>query len=230
MALTRRSAGKKLHQLDLNCKDVQSGIFEKCVHIIIALAFTLLKLCQIILAIAFHGYRQLVLFAGKRLRPDLRKMVSKNFYLNPNGSPNVGYNLTVTFNLEGRVDHHQFTELFEQRLIGAKREENGELLFPEFQEEIIIWGGYPFWKKDPSFNLQNHILKGEEYFDCESMAAHLTPDEKYLRIENEILMKEFKVEGGSPWNCYLFQEPTKTILIFSIHHVMGDVVPSVLHC
>jgi hypothetical protein len=35
-------------------------------------------------------------------------------------------------------------------------------------------------------------------------------------------MKEFKIGGGSPWNCYLFQEPTKTILIFLIHHVMGD--------
>jgi hypothetical protein len=114
--------------------------------------------------------------------------------------------------------------LFQERLLEAKREGNGELLFPEFQDEIVVWAGYPFWKKDSRFNLQNHILKGEEFFDTRprQSTAHLTPEEKYEKIEKEILMEPFKVGGGSPWKCYLFHEDSRTILICSVHHVMGD--------
>lgn len=129
--------------------------------------------------------------------------------------------MVFTLVLDGSLELPLLQQLFIRNVLEAKlcnKSSGNEDVprYPELKQFQADFGGYTFWKDDPSFHIGNHICE-QRY--AESKHASITA------IHQEELNKLFKL-GRSPWEATLVQnfrnEVNKTLLIFRSHHTLGD--------
>ena len=142
---------------------------------------------------------------------------------------------TPHFSLDG------FREFFMENIIN-KRDKNGELMDPEYQQFYSKWLGFYFWEWDRQFDINWHIRK---HFPSDYVTDGVTGRRK-LRITTETDLREVLktltwrpfAAGKSPWEFLLIPNykddgdnnnssgddgPTsKVVVIFHLHHGLCD--------
>jgi len=101
----------------------------------------------------------LVYILAPVFRRDLRKVLTLNsslFAAEDIYSPG-SYSLMCGFLVEGDPSLEKFREEFTHKILNKKDPNTGALCYPEFQQNITHWFGYPFWRDLTKFNLSECI-------------------------------------------------------------------------
>lgn len=187
------------------------------------IAFPTIVIC----CIPIYVFRFFVSQCKKVLRPDLHRLVhTRSIVLGVDGFPHKPtWNLVVWLTQDAILDLNKFAAEFNEEYV-HKKEPSGELAYPEYQQHLEKWLGFYFWRWDSSFDIKNHIRKYDgKYKDEETI-----DDTTLLQIIKEQTWKGWNPKR-SPWE--FLQIPNykgtddsdgvqKSILIFRIHHVLGD--------
>lgn len=160
-------------------------------------------------------YRKLVIIAAKLLRKDLGSILNSNGILladedyvkNPSNC-----SVVAVLRIDGNLTLHTVHTLVAENIVRAKIKDTNKLRYPELQCYPKNYMGYPFWKKDSYFALENHIT--------EYLGTSVVPISK---IHQEMLNSKFP-RNQSPWQLTIFQNghQNRTFLAFRIHHSMSD--------
>lgn len=129
-----------------------------------------LKLIAVILSlpILFLGFPILLLIFGptclirkviqhlaKWCKPQLGKMLSSTSAHHAQDDLRA---TVVTYHiLEGIINLDQIREQVQSKIIDAKCPQSGERLYPELQQNITSWMGFPFWIPVTNFRIQDHV-------------------------------------------------------------------------
>lgn len=128
--------------------------------------------------------------------------------------------LVFTMVLDGHLSLQVLKQLFRDNILNAKIHNKisnqDELRYPEFTQYQVDLAGYTFWKDDPAFNIDNHII--EKSYNGNFKSSR-------MRIHQYFTNKSFP-ERRSPWEILMVSEylnnPDKTLIILRNHHTLGD--------
>jgi len=185
----------------------------------------------ILITIPFGISRKLVSFLARIFNPSLGKILTtassvfaaENLYTeksNTISSMNV---------IKGRVDVQKFSEEFQLKALNRRDLKTNELAYPEFQQNIVRWMGYAFWKNISNFSLSDCIVSYEDSqkFD------YLQGDWTYSNVLQRVIPL-----NSRPWDpqkplwrlIFLPYNSQKsgttssedTLLIIILHHALAD--------
>lgn len=104
--------------------------------------------------------------------------------------------------LEGQVSVRDVKAFFEQKV----------KTFPELTCFISTFLGFWCLKRDLDFAIENHVFENHPVLDDYT---------KLEKLKSELLNSPYPA-GKSPWSVYITRNGTNSILLFRIHHVLGD--------
>ncbi|CAL8093985.1 unnamed protein product [Orchesella dallaii] len=210
----------------------------------LVLLTSLLMSLSLLLWLPVYIFRLVAISTGK-LRPSLGKILTpmdlitfENFH--PDKAPKGS--LVATALLEEDITVESVQRLFKDSL--SQSSSNFQLLQPKLQQYQSYWLGFAFWKNDPDFQIQNHVV---EYSNPVNNLGSVA------EVHEHLLNKTF-VPKRSPWellvlrNCNFYQTSSaqrsctpmhncnpevvgdpnnnnrqgQTLLALRIHHTLGD--------
>jgi len=184
--------------------------------------FTLKFLLRLFLGISFllllcviwpiFIYRKLVSILASIFRSDLGLILSpQSTLLNPASNPKL--NVCIQLRLSGKLDLSRLTSRFTQECIFRKHVSTGKFLFPEFQQYYTTWLGYPFWKNEASFQIDQHV---------HHLVFNKTED---LQPELRNVLETQFSDSQSPWEINFVEtidNPNCHYVWFKFHHALAD--------
>jgi hypothetical protein len=190
-------------------------------------AFYLIAFPTTVLAFTpIYLFRFLAFQCKKHLRPDLAELVhTRSIVLAVDGGfpQKPTWNLVVWLTQDGILSLEKFSKDFTKEYV-QKKDPNGDLSYPEYQQHLERWWGFYFWRWDTEFDIRNHIRR----YDGKYKDAPVVDDKTLLQIIKELTWKGWHPRR-SPWEFLQIpnykgdgDEIGKSILIFRIHHVLGD--------
>ncbi|CAG7722654.1 unnamed protein product [Allacma fusca] len=163
----------------------------------------------------------------KIFRKDLHKLINtrSSVLARENWSEDPKWNLVVWLTQEGQMDLEKFRRYFYNEYV-MRKDSNGKLLYPEYQQHYCKWFGFLFWRWEDAFNVQEHIRP------YDGIHKKLDPVDKpgLIKIIKELTWKAWDPQK-SPWEFLQVakyqdegrgDQGEKSLLIFRIHHGLGD--------
>ena len=190
----------------------------------------LLPLCLIVFS-PIYLFRFFLCILARTFRPDLGEIIdSRSSVLaidDPSKSPK--WNLCVWIVFEGALNFENFREFFRQNILN-KKDFNGKLVYPEYQQYYTSWLGFLFWKWDEKFRLENHMRYCFE--DRPDYLTKETTEEEVRKLVKELTWSPF-AQQRSPWEMHFIPNyksatnyesdaETKSVLIYRVHHGLCD--------
>jgi len=100
--------------------------------------------------------------------------------------------------VKGDTSLEDFRNGFLQRAVHAKNEK-GQLLKPELSQSITSWLGFLFWKWDPEFRIENHVVEHKAKSDSEPINR-----DSLFQIGQSLIYAPYP-ENRSPWELILIK-------------------------
>ncbi|CAL8139702.1 unnamed protein product [Orchesella dallaii] len=143
--------------------------------------------------------------------------------------------LIGTVTVDGDVSLEEFQDLFKRTVLEATiptnpilswKQPHDQTRYPEFQQYQINFLGFKFWKDDPNFQIENHIVE-----------KVLTNEPSSLQNVHKEMHNKLFVSKRSPWEVILIknyrsvedglgeheeQALRKTVIVARFHHSMAD--------
>jgi len=178
--------------------------------LLLRLFLSLVLLLLLIVGGILYVYRFIISLLAQVLCPEFGAIVNPltDYYFPINTKCNV----TIKFKFSGNLQLERSVEKIKEKCILLKNE-TGDLVYPEFQQYLTTWGGYPFWRKEVGFCMAQHvehvIMEQEKDVDDEVMKA---------------LQTVFNPQR-SPWKITFFEirdNREAYYLCFTFHHSLAD--------
>ena len=204
-------------------------IVTKCIIVLLIIILVTVVPVFIVVTSPIYLFRWILPFLARNFRKDLGKMAttSSTVFMADDiyGTPCA--NVLGYLAFSGIFDMEQFERELDKKVIQL-RNENGTLVYPELQQNIVRWFGYSFWKWNPNFTLKNHIQ------------VLNTMNEFHDSDMQELFAKGLELsfsKDKSPWEftiipnyiskidkseCKSDTRKISTALIFRMHHSLGD--------
>jgi hypothetical protein len=202
------------------------GIVLGTPYYVIGFLFLVIGFCfTISILIPLLVYRRLIFHLAPILRPDLGKMVSSFGSIvacaNPYKSPET--KLVITAVLEGCPDEEDIRRSAEETLNNLDTK-TGQLLYPEMQQNLTKWMGYPFWKPLEKFKLENHVFFDETHVTSDDMSKNLqknanTPFQETNALWHFRIYKNYTPTGNEE---YFNPDSKYSLLLLSVDHSVVD--------
>jgi hypothetical protein len=205
---------------------ILKDIFQGILYYVFGLLCLVVGFCfTAVILIPLLVYRRLIFHLAPILRPDLGKMVSSSgsFFACANPYKSPGTKLIVSAVLEGCPDQEDIRRSADETLHHLDPN-TGQLLYPEMQQNLTKWMGYPFWKPLEKFKLEDHVVFDE---------THVTSDD-VIKMIQEDGSTPFK-ETNALWQGKIYKNYTPTgkeeyfnpgtkysLALFSIDHSVVD--------
>ncbi|CAG7713153.1 unnamed protein product [Allacma fusca] len=123
----------------------------------------------------------------------------------------------------GSFNIQVFRDLFFNRIISFKKDQ--EFLYQKLQQNWTNFLGFAFWRRDPYFNLRNHIRN----FDYQGEMALPSPCNQADIVKLAGQFQDLKWLGNqSPWEILLIPDylssklEKHSVVIFRLHHILLD--------
>ncbi|CAG7730607.1 unnamed protein product [Allacma fusca] len=200
---------------------------RKITIILLAAWIVLTSPVTLLVILLFSVYKLIVVGLAKMLRPDLSSPVPgpSNILSQDYGmSKSSKFNILTMLVLDGDITISQVRTAFQTRVLN-KRMGNGEREYPELCQYWTNYLGYFFWKTEKNFSLQSHV----RMYDYRNPQSLERVNEKELKgLIADVLSQPWK-DGCSPWEILMLPnyfdsviDRPQTVLMFRIHHGMGD--------
>ena len=153
----------------------------------------------LVLILAAYTFRSFLVFYVKHFKPELGKILGLRSTIFATDLPNARSNTTVIAPavFSGRINIDNFKQDALEKVVMVK-DDQGRLKYPELQQSMSFFCGYPFWKWDKRFDIANHILDGYKN-------QRILDKDGLQNISSELMRRPFN-SAQSPWEMYLFSE------------------------
>lgn len=124
--------------------------------------------------------------------------------------------IVTTITLEGHLTLQHLKDLFTTNVLQATlSDDRRKLRYPELQQYLTRFMGFRVWKKDPHFDIENHINQKSHQGPLDTTAIH------------HEMMNKMYYGTRSPWEVVLIHSVSSTgvpqsVIAARLHHTMAD--------
>lgn len=192
-----------------NFKTFLNNSFQILVSIVILILIFIPTFVTVLLPI--YTYRYLISNWSKLFIPSHGKILPtiNSIFAVDNITSDPSCSILLTVGLEGRLSVQEVKQRL-QKLLETKK-------YAELQQSLTKWMGFFFWKSDPNFYLDDHVISITEPMG----------DEDILKLKKTLLKKPY-VKGKPLWDFTIVTNytgtnlNTKSICFSRFHHALID--------
>lgn len=180
-----------------NFTKILKTVLWKCSLVFLAFLLIFLLPLTMLVSTPIFIYRLVIKILAKYFRPDFVKMIStsSSAFAQADSFDSPESTTIVQIIFDGTHNYKEFVKTFNSRMINAK-DQNGKILYPEFQQYLVDWCGYKFWKPVQDFDISDHIIEED--------TKEIMEQEDLVKIA-EVLIKKPYDRNRSPWDFTLLQ-------------------------